>query len=131
VRLLLGLIFFYAAPQQLFTPQPSWVQHLPVLQEMAQLPMQQGRVLLQNLPQVVQQPMQQPSVAAQPNPKEAKNVEPASSNEKMKNSSLSERRGSIVKSIDRLASSIASGKASTAASASSASMMPMLMMMQM
>jgi hypothetical protein len=39
-------------------------------------------------------------------------MEPVSSNKKMKNSSFSERRGSIVKLIDKLASSIASDEAS-------------------
>ncbi len=55
-------------------------------------------------------------------------MEPMSSNEKTKNSSLSKRRGSIVKSINKLASSFVSDEAGTAASASLASMMPMFMM---
>jgi hypothetical protein len=59
-----------------------------------------------------------------------KSSESSLSNEKTK-SSLSDKRGSIVKSIDKLASSIASDEASSAASASSASMMPMFMMLQM
>jgi hypothetical protein len=49
--------------------------------------------------------------------------------EKIKNSSLSESRGSIVKSIGKLASSIALDEASTAANVPSASMI-MLMQMQ-
>jgi hypothetical protein len=47
----------FAAPQQLFTPQPSWAQQLPVQQGMGQLPVQ---------------PIVQPSVAVQPKPKRAK-----------------------------------------------------------
>jgi hypothetical protein len=95
---------------------------------MVQPPLQQRVAQLPNQSQVVLQL----SVAAQPKPKKAKkSMEPAASNEKTKNSSLSERRGSIVKSTDKLASSIASDEASAATSASSASMMPMFMVMQM
>jgi hypothetical protein len=59
-----------------------------------------------------------------------KSSESSLSNEKTKNS-LSEKRGSIVKSIDKLASSIATDEASAVAVASSSSMMPMFMVMQM
>jgi hypothetical protein len=52
------------------------------------------------------------------------------SNEKTKNS-LSERKGSIVKSIDKLASSIASDEVNSIAAASLSSMMPMFLVMQM
>jgi len=53
------------------------------------------------------------------------------SNEKTK-ISLSERRGSIVKSMDKLASSIVStDEANSAAAGSSSSMMPMFLVMQM
>jgi hypothetical protein len=51
-------------------------------------------------------------------------------NETAKNS-LSERRESIVKSIDKLASSIATDEANSVAATSSSTMMPMLMVMQM
>jgi len=59
-----------------------------------------------------------------------KSSESSLSNEKSKNS-LSEKRGSIVESIDKLASSIATDEASVVAVASSSSMMPMFMVMQM
>ncbi len=64
--------------------------------------------------------------------KKKKSPEPSSSllSEKTKNS-LSEKRGSIVKSIDKLASSIASDEANSVASASNSAMMPMMMLMQM
>ncbi len=52
------------------------------------------------------------------------------STEKTK-SSLSDKRGSIVKSIDKLASSINTDEANNAASASSASLMPMMLMQMM
>jgi len=60
-----------------------------------------------------------------------KSFEPSLLNEKKKNS-LSEKRGSIVKSIDKLASSIAMDVINSAAMASaSTNMMPMMFMMQM
>jgi len=52
------------------------------------------------------------------------------SNKKTKNS-LSKRRGSIVKSIDKLASSIATDEANSAAAASSSLLMRMFLVMQM
>jgi len=54
-----------------------------------------------------------------------------SSISKKTKSSQSERRGSIVKSIDKLASSIATDEANSAAAASSSSMMPMFLALQM
>jgi len=52
------------------------------------------------------------------------------SNEKTKNSLSGERRGSIVKSIDKLASSIAADEVNAVAAAFSSSMNPMFMVMQ-
>jgi hypothetical protein len=69
----------------------------------------------------------------QPKKKAKKSSESSLSNEKTKNS-LSEKRGSIVKSIDKLASSLSTDDANNAAMASataSSSMMPMMFMMQM
>jgi hypothetical protein len=57
-----------AVPQQLFTPQPSWVQQLPEQQGMVQAPLQQRVPQLPNQSKVVLQPL----VAAQPKPKKAK-----------------------------------------------------------
>jgi hypothetical protein len=98
--------------QQLFTPLPALIAlQSQVIQPTQNQMGQQGTV---------------------PKPKKVrKSLEPSSSNEKTKNSSLSEKRGSIVKSIDKLASSIASNEISSAATASSLTMMPMLMVMQM
>ncbi len=48
-----------------------------------------------------------------------------------KTKNLSDKRGSIVKSIDKLASSIASDEANTSATALTSTMMPMIMVMQM
>jgi len=96
-----------------------------------------------------QQPAEQPPIAVQPivagqqpvtqqvpappstqqSAKKAKRSSECSISEKTKNS-LSERRGSIVKSIDKLASSIVStDEANSAAAASSSSMMPMFLVM--
>jgi len=83
-----------------------------------------------------QQQLQQPSTPQQPAKKKTKkSFKPSSLNEKMKNS-LSEKRGSIAKSIDKLASSIATYEANSAAIAlgsasASSSMMLMMLMLQM
>ena len=110
-------------PQQMFTPRPPLA------------PQQLAPHLLQTVQSHVGQPApgqlgQQTSVAKAK--KARKSVEPSSSSEKTKNSSLSEKRGSIVKSIDKLASSISADEANTAAAAStSGGIMPMMLMMQM
>jgi hypothetical protein len=104
-------------PQQMFTPRPPLA------------PQQLAPHLLQTVQSHVGQPApgqlgQQTSVAKAK--KARKSVEPSSSSEKMKNSSLSDKRGSIVKSIDKLASSISADEAST-----SGGIMLMMLMMQM
>jgi hypothetical protein len=110
-------------PQQMFTPRPPLA------------PQQLAPHLLQTVQSHVGQPApgqlgQQTSVAKAK--KARKSVEPSLSSEKTKNSSLSEKRGSIVKSIDKLASSISADEANTAAAAStSGGIMPMMLMMQM
>jgi len=110
-------------PQQMFTSRPPLA------------PQQLAPHLLQTVQSHVGQPApgqlgQQTSVAKAK--KARKSVEPSSSSEKTKNSSLSEKRGSIVKSIDKLASSISADEANTAAVAStSGGVMPMMLMMQM
>jgi len=110
-------------PQQMFTPRPPLA------------PQQLAPHLLQTVQSHVGQPApgqlgQQTSVAKAK--KARKSVEPSLSSEKTKNSSLSEKRGSIVKSIDKLASSISADEANTAAMAStSGGIMPMMLMMQM
>jgi hypothetical protein len=110
-------------PQQMFTPRPPLA------------PQQLAPHLLQTVQSHVSQPApgqlgQQTSVAKAK--KARKSVEPSLSSEKTKNSSLSEKRGSIVKSIDKLASSISADEANTAAVAStSGGVMPMMLMMQM
>jgi hypothetical protein len=110
-------------PQQMFTPRPPLA------------PQQLAPHLLQTVQSHVGQPApgqlgQQTSVAKAK--KARKSMEPTSSSEKTTNSSLSEKRGSIVKSIDKLASSISADEANTAAMAStSGGIMPMMLMMQM
>jgi len=79
---------------------------------------------------------QQPSTsqpAAKKKVKKSAESSSSSLNEKTKNS-LSEKRGSIVKSIDKLASCLTADEANSAAMASasaSSGMMPMMLMMQM
>jgi hypothetical protein len=108
-------------PQQMFTPRPPLA------------PQQLAPHLLQTVQSHIGQPAQgqlgqQTTV---PKAKKArKSMEPSSSNKKMKNSSFSEKRGSIVKSIDKLASSITTDEFNIAAMAStSGGMMPMMLMM--
>jgi len=81
-----------------------------------------------------QQPVTQ-QVPAQPSTQQSAKKKVKRSSEssisKKTKSSQSERRGSIVKSIDKLASSIATDEANSAAAASSSSMMPMFLALQM
>jgi hypothetical protein len=109
------------------------------LQQHAAVP--PGTVPAQQQPQTgvvatQQQPAGQQPVVNPPQPstqqsvkKKVKKGSESLSNKKMKNS-LSERRGLIVKSIDKLASSIVTtDEANSAAAASSSSMMPMFLVM--
>jgi len=78
--------------------------------------------------QPVTQPVPAPPSTQQLAKKKAK-MSSESISEKTKNSQ-SKRRGSIVKSIDKLASSIATDETNSAAAASSSSMMPMFLALQ-
>jgi len=112
------------------------------LQQRAAVPLgmvpaqQQPAVMQTSVVATQQQPAgQQPGVnppqpsTQQSAKKKVKKGSESLSNEKTKNS-LSERRGSIVKSIDKLASSIVTtDEANSAAAASSSSMMPMFLVM--
>jgi len=83
---------------------------------------------------VLSQQQQALPITHQSAKKKAKKIlESSSLNKKMKNST-SEKRGSIVKSIDKLASSIAmdeTNSASMESASASSGMMPMMLMMQM
>jgi len=126
----------YLSQQQRAHTQQSAAGQPMVVQPMVHRPV---RPMYQQPVQPTQQPpiiaTQQPPIIApqQPKKKAKKSSEYSLSNEKTKNS-LSEKRGSIVKSIDKLASSLTTDDANNAAMASasvSSSMMPMMFMMQM
>jgi hypothetical protein len=130
-------------PQQLaFMPEENQQHGLVAVQPMV-LPgvahyslVGAGRPIQQQvMPPPANQP-QQPSTSQQSAKKKVKKSSESSSsslNEKTKNS-LSEKRGSFVKSIDKLASCLTTDEANSAAMASasaSSGMMPMMLMMQM
>jgi hypothetical protein len=95
-----------------------------------------GRAVQQQVMPPPANQAQQPSTsqpAAKKKVKKSAESSSSSLNEKTKNS-LSEKRGSIVKSIDKLASCLTTDEANSAAMASasaSSGMMPMMLMMQM
>jgi len=123
----------YLSQQQRAHQHPVITQQSAAGQPMVVQPMVH-RPVRPTQQQPVQPTQQQPIIAPQQPKKKAKrSSESPLSNEKTKNS-LSEKRGSIVKSIDKLASSLTTDDANNAAMASasvSSSMMPMMFMMQM
>jgi hypothetical protein len=124
-ELVVGLARLQPTPQ----PQQMFTTHPPLA------PQQLAPHLLQMVQSHVGQPAQgqlgQQTTVAKAK-KARKSVEPSLSSKKRKKSSLSEKRGSIVKSIDKLASSITTDEANSAAMASASSgMMPMMLMMLM
>jgi hypothetical protein len=135
-------------PQQLaFTPEENQQHGLVATRLAAVQPMVlpgvarygvvgAGRPIQQQVMPPPANQVQQPSTSQPVAKKKVKKSAESSSsslNEKIKNS-LSEERGSIVKSIDKLASCLTTDEANSAAMASasaSSGMMPMMLMMQM
>jgi len=135
-------------PQQLaFTPEENQQHGLVATRLAAVQPMVlpgvarfgvvgAGRAVQQQVMPPPANQAQQPSTsqpAAKKKVKKSAESSSSSLNEKTKNS-LSEKRGSIVKSIDKLASCLTTDEANSAAMASasaSSGMMPMMLMMQM
>jgi len=135
-------------PQQLaFTPEENQQHGLVATRLAAVQPMVlpgvarfgvvgAGRAVQQQVMPPPANQAQQPSTsqpAAKKKVKKSAESSSSSLNEKTKNS-LSEKRGSIVKSIDKLASCLTADEANSAAMASasaSSGMMPMMLMMQM